>query len=325
MFSAQELNAAADFVHQYVAPTPTIRWPLLEQATGLSLYVKHENHTRLGAFKLRGGLTFCRYLSQSTQIINGIISATRGNHGQSLAYAASVFGLRATIIVPFGNSPEKNAAIQALGAEVIEHGDDFQDAADFARQKAIEDDLVMVPPFHPELVRGVASYGVELFTAIENLDRVYVPIGMGSGICSLITARDALGLKTDIIGVVANGADAVRQSFYKGEICETKTAVTFADGVACRKPDPAAFDIINRGASDIVAVSDDDIKQAMRLLFSATHNVAEGAGAAALAAVIADKNRAIGKKSAIILSGANIDRDVYADILQGSHQNEPEI
>jgi threonine dehydratase len=325
MFSAQELNDAADFVHQYVAPTPTIRWPLLEQATGLSLYVKHENHTRLGAFKLRGGLTFCRYLSQSTQIINGIISATRGNHGQSLAYAASVFGLRATIIVPFGNSPEKNAAIQALGAEVIEHGDDFQDAADFARQKAIEDDLVMVPPFHPELVRGVASYGVELFTAIENLDRVYVPIGMGSGICSLITARDALGLKTDIIGVVANGADAVRQSFYKGEICETKTAVTFADGVACRKPDPSAFDIINRGASDIVAVSDDDIKQAMRLLFSATHNVAEGAGAAALAAVIADKNRAIGKKSAIILSGANIDRDVYADILQGSHQNEPEI
>lgn len=325
MFSAQELNAAADFVHQYVAPTPTIRWPLLEQATGLSLYVKHENHTRLGAFKLRGGLTFCRYLSQSTQIINGIISATRGNHGQSLAYAASVFGLRATIIVPFGNSPEKNAAIQALGAEVIEYGDDFQDAADFARQKAIEDDLVMVPPFHPELVRGVASYGVELFTAIENLDRVYVPIGMGSGICSLITARDALGLKTDIIGVVANGADAVRQSFYKGEICETKTAVTFADGVACRKPDPSAFDIINRGASDIVAVSDDDIKQAMRLIFSATHNVAEGAGAAALAAVIADKNRAIGKKSAIILSGANIDRDVYADILQGSHQNEPEI
>jgi threonine dehydratase len=325
MFSAQELNAAADFVHQYVAPTPTIRWPLLEQATGLSLYVKHENHTRLGAFKLRGGLTFCRYLSQSTQIINGIISATRGNHGQSLAYAASVFGLRATIIVPFGNSREKNAAMQALGAEVIEHGDDFQDAADFARQKAIEDDLVMVPPFHPELVRGVASYGVELFTAIENLDRVYVPIGMGSGICSLITARDALGLKTDIIGVVANGADAVRQSFYKGEICETKTAVTFADGVACRKPDPSAFDIINRGASDIVAVSDDDIKQAMRLLFSATHNVAEGAGAAALAAVIADKNRAIGKKSAIILSGANIDRDVYADILQGSHQNEPEI
>jgi threonine dehydratase len=325
MFSAQELNDAADFVHQYVAPTPTIRWPLLEQATGLSLYVKHENHTRLGAFKLRGGLTFCRYLSQSTQIINGIISATRGNHGQSLAYAASVFGFRATIIVPFGNSPEKNAAIQALGAEVIEHGDDFQDAADFARQKAIEDDLVMVPPFHPELVRGVASYGVELFTAIENLDRVYVPVGMGSGICSLITARDALGLKTDIIGVVANGADAVRQSFYKGEICETKTAVTFADGVACRKPDPSAFDIINRGASDIVAVSDDDIKQAMRLLFSATHNVAEGAGAAALAAVIADKNRAIGKKSAIILSGANIDRDVYADILQGSHQNEPEI
>lgn len=325
MFTARELTDAADFVHEYVAPTPTIRWPLLDRATGLSIYVKHENHTRLGAFKVRGGLTFCRYLSRSTQIINGIISATRGNHGQSLAYAASVFGLRATIIVPFGNSLEKNASMRALGADVIEHGDDFQGAADFARQKAVEDDLVMVPPFHPELVRGVASYGIEMFSAIEKLDRVYVPIGMGSGICSLITARDALGLKTEIIGVVATGADAVRQSFYKGEICETGTAVTFADGVACRKPDPSAFEIIKRGAADIIAVSDDQIKQAMRLYFSATHNLTEGAGACALAAIIADKNRAIGKKNAVILSGANIDRDAYAEILQESNEDEPEI
>ncbi|AUG52690.1 threonine dehydratase [Thalassospira marina] len=325
MFTARELMDAAEFVHGYVAPTPAIRWPLIERATGLSIYVKHENHTRLGAFKVRGGLTFCRYLSRSTQIINGIISATRGNHGQSLAYAASVFGLRATIIVPHGNSREKNASMRALGADVIEHGDDFQDAADFARQKAVEDDLVMVPPFHPELVRGVASYGMELFGDVEDIDRIYVPIGMGSGICSLITARDALGLKTEIIGVVATGADAVRQSFLKGEICETASANTFADGVACRKPDPAAFAIIKNGAADIIAVSDDEIMQAMRLYFSATHNLAEGAGAAALAGVVADRKRAIGKKNAVILSGANIDRDIYAEILQGSSPDEPEI
>ena len=325
MFTARELGEAADFVHEYVAPTPTIRWPLIERATGLSIYVKHENHTRLGAFKLRGGLTFCRSLSRSMQVVNGIISATRGNHGQSLAFAASVFGLRATIIVPHGNSREKNAAMRALGADVIEQGDDFQDAADFARQQAVEDDLIMVPPFHPELVRGVASYAMELFGDVDNLDRVYVPVGMGSGICSLITARDALGLKTEIIGVVAKGADALQQSFLKGEIHETATAKTFADGVACRKPDPASFEIIKKGAADIIAVSDDDIMQAMRLYFSATHNVAEGAGAAALAGVIADRARAIGRKNAVILSGANIDRDMYAEILLGSNRNEPEI
>ncbi|OKH89697.1 threonine dehydratase [Thalassospira sp. TSL5-1] len=325
MFTVRELTEAADFVHDYVPPTPTIRWSLIERATGLSIYVKHENHTRLGAFKVRGGLTFCRSLSRSMQVVNGIISATRGNHGQSLAFAASVFGLRATIIVPHGNSREKNAAMRALGADVIEHGDDFQDAADFARQKAAEDDLIMVPPFHPELVRGVASYAMELFGAVDNLDRVYVPIGMGSGICSLITARDALGLKTEIIGVVATGADAVRQSFLCGEICETATANTFADGVACRKPDPTSFEIIKKGAADIIAVSDEDIMQAMRLYFSATHNVAEGAGAAALAGLMADRARAIGKKNAVILSGANIDRDMYAEILQGSNRDEPEI
>ncbi|MEQ8391694.1 MAG: threonine dehydratase [Thalassospira sp.] len=317
MFSLAELRDAADFVHQYVAPTPTIQWPMLDRATGLSLYVKHENHTRLGAFKIRGGLTFCRYLGTSVEVNRGLISATRGNHGQSLAHAASRFGMAATIIVPHGNSVEKNGAMRAWGAEVIEHGDDFQEAAEYAFSYASRTDLVMVPPFHRELVRGVASYGLELFDDIKRLDRVYVPVGMGSGICSLITARDALGLKTEIIGVVAKGADAVRQSFIAGKVIQMPSAKTFADGVACRSPDAAAFEIIKAGAADIVAVDDDQIANAMRLYFSSCHTLAEGAGALPLAAAMADRDENIGKKVALILTGANIDRADYARILSG--------
>lgn len=320
MFNLTELREAADFVHQYVAPTPTIQWPLLDRATGLSLHVKHENHTRLGAFKIRGGVTFCRYVAKSVDVNRGIISATRGNHGQSLAHAASRFGMSATIIVPYGNSVEKNAAMRAWGAEVIEHGHDFQEAAEHAKALAAQEDLVMVPAFHREIVRGVASYGLELFDAIAGLDRVYVPVGMGSGICSLITARDALGLKAEIVGVVASGADAVRQSFLTGEVVCTPTADTFADGVACRSPDPAALDIIKRGATDIVAVSDDQIKDAMRLYFSSCHTLAEGAGAVPLAAAIAQRESNIGKKVALILTGANIDRADYACILSGENK-----
>lgn len=320
MFNLTELREAAEFVHQYVAPTPTIQWPLLDRATGLSLHVKHENHTRLGAFKIRGGVTFCRYVAKSVDVNRGIISATRGNHGQSLAHAASRFGMSATIIVPYGNSVEKNAAMRAWGAEVIEHGHDFQEAAEHAKALAAQEDLVMVPAFHREIVRGVACYGLELFDAIVGLDRVYVPVGMGSGICSLITARDALGLKAEIVGVVASGADAVRQSFLTGEVVCTPTADTFADGVACRSPDPAAFDIIKRGATDIVAVSDDQIKDAMRLYFSSCHTLAEGAGAVPLAAAIAQRESNIGKKVALILTGANIDRADYASILSGENK-----
>ncbi|MFV1850775.1 MAG: threonine dehydratase [Thalassospira sp.] len=319
MFSLTELRDAATFVHKYVPPTPTIRWPLLDRATGLSLYVKHENHTRLGAFKVRGGLTFCKYLGSSVDLSRGIISATRGNHGQSLAHAASRLGMPATIIVPHGNSVEKNAAMRAWGAEVIEHGNDFQEAAEYAYECASKEDSFMVPPFHRELVRGVASYGLELFDETKGLDRVYVPVGMGSGICSLITARDALGLKTEIVGVVATGADAVRQSYKAGKIIQTATANTFADGVACRSPDPAAFEIITNGAADIVAVSDDQIADAMRLYFSSCHTLAEGAGAASLAAAISERDQNIGKKIAVVLTGANIDRADYARILSGEN------
>ena len=317
LFNLTELRDAADFVHQHVAPTPTIRWPLLDRATGLSLYVKHENHTKLGAFKVRGGLTFCRYLGNSVDVSRGVISATRGNHGQSIAHAASRFGMAATIVVPHGNSVEKNAAMRAWGAEVIEHGDDFQEAAEFAAKHATNEDLVMIPPFHRELVRGVATYGLELFDAVSGLDRVYVPVGMGSGICSLITARDALGLETEIIGVVASGADAIAQSFKAGKVVETAAARTFADGVACRSPNPSALDIILKGAADIVTVDEEQIRDAMRLYFSSCHTVAEGAGAVPLAAAIAGRDDNIGKKVAVILTGANIDRAEYARILAG--------
>ena len=320
MFSLTELRDAAAFVHNFVAPTPTIHWPLLDRATGLSLYVKHENHTRLGAFKIRGGLTFCRYLGRLPDTARGIVSATRGNHGQSLAHAASRFGMAATIIVPHGNSVEKNAAMRAWGAEVIEHGDDFQAAAEFAHSYAASEGAVMVPPFHPELVRGVASYGLELFYDIKGLDRVYVPVGMGSGICSLIAVRDALGLDTEIVGVVACGADAVRQSFLAGKVINTPVADTFADGVACRSPDPRVIEIITKGAADIVAVSDDQIADAMRLYFSCCHTLAEGAGAVPLAAAIAERDRNIGKKVALVLTGANIDRADFARILSGDER-----
>lgn len=317
LFDLTELRDAAEFVHQYVAPTPTIRWPLLDRATGLSLYVKHENHTKLGAFKVRGGLTFCRYLRDSVDVRRGVISATRGNHGQSIAHATSQFGMAATIVVPHGNSIENNAAMRAWGAEVIEHGDDFQEAAEFAALYAAREDLVMIPPFHRELIRGVASYGLELFEAVSGLDRIYVPVGMGSGICSLIAARDALGLDTEIIGVVARGADAVAQSFRAGKVIETAVAHTFADGVACRSPNPDALDIILKGAADIVAVSDDQIRDAIRLYFSSCHTIAEGAGAVPLAAAIAGRDGNIRKKVAVILSGANIDRADFARILTG--------
>ena len=317
LFDLAELRDAASFVRQYVAPTPTIRWPLLDRATGLSLYVKHENHTKLGAFKVRGGLTFCQHLMGSSDTRRGVISATRGNHGQSIAHAARQFGLTATIVVPHGNAVEKNAAMRAWGAEVIEHGDDFQAASEFAADCAAREDLIMIPPFHRELIRGVATYGLELFEQVAKLDRVYVPVGMGSGICSLITVRDALGLDTEIIGVVASGADAVAQSFRAGKIVETSAAHTFADGVACRSPNKDALDIILRGARDIVTVGDDQIRDAIRLYFSSCHTLAEGAGAVPLAAAIAAKQENINKKVAVILTGANIDRTEFARILAG--------
>lgn len=312
-----DIEDAAALVHQTMAPTPQICWPLLAARCGAEVWVKHENHTPTGAFKIRGGLTYMADLKAHEPGIRGVIAATRGNHGQSIALAAQKNGLAAIIVVPYGNSREKNLAMQAFGAELIEHGRDFQEAYDYARSLAAERRLHMVRSFDPRLVRGVASYGLELFRAVPDLDAVYVPIGLGSGIAATITVRDVLGLKTEIIGVVAENAPAYALSFAAGRAVATNSADTIADGVACRVPDEEALGVILAGAARVISVSDDEIVAAMRHLFADTHNVAEGAGAAALAGLLREKERMAGKRVAIIQSGGNVDSDVFARVLAG--------
>ena len=310
-----ELRAAAAAVRLTVPPTPLIRWPLLCEQAGAEVWVKHENHTPVGAFKLRGGLVYMENLRSDEPGVAGVIAATRGNHGQSVAFAAARAGLRSVIVVPQGNSLEKNAAMRALGAELIEHGADFQEAYEYAVDLAQAQSLHLVRSFDRSLVSGVASYAVELFEAAPALDAVYVPIGLGSGICGMIAARNALGLRTEVIGVVAAGAAAYALSFAAGRPIATETADTIADGVACRKPDPEALQIILQGASRVATVNDNEIRAAMRSLFSATHNAAEGAGAAAFAALSQEKARMAGRRIAVVLSGGNVDRDVFARVL----------
>jgi threonine dehydratase len=312
-----ELRAAAAIVHAHVAPTPQHEWPLLRERCGMQLWVKHENHTPVGAFKLRGGLVYLERLVAGGTRPRGVASATRGNHGQSIALAAGQHGLPVTIVVPHGNSREKNAAMRALGAMLIEHGDDFQAAREHAQALAEQHGWHMVPSFHADLVAGVASYALELFDALPKLDAVLVPIGLGSGACGLIAARDALQLDTEIIGVVSDGAPAYALSLEAGRVIAHEVTTQLADGMACRLPEAAALQVLQRGLSQVVQVSDAEIAAAMRLLFECTHQVAEGAGAAALAA--AHKlPRLHGRRVALVLSGGNVDRDVYARILQES-------
>jgi threonine dehydratase len=313
-----EIRAAAAAVHRVMPPTPQIRWPLLCQRTGAEVWIKHENHTPAGAFKIRGGIVYMEELRRAEPDCAGVIAATRGNHGQSVAFGAARAGLRAVIVVPHGNSREKNAAMRALGAELVEHGNDFQEAFEYAAAMAEAQQLHFVRSFDSALISGVASYALELFEAVPALDAVYVPIGMGSGICGTIAVRNALGLKTEIIGVVAAGAPAYALSFAAGRPINTDAAETIADGVACRTPDPDAVRIILEGASRIVTVTDDEIRAAMQHLFSDTHNVAEGAGAAGLAALLQERSRMEGRRVALILSGGNVDRDVFAQTLAAS-------
>ncbi len=298
-------------------PTPQYSWPLINDAVGTEVWVKHENHAPTGAFKVRGGITLIDWVLREHPDARGICTATRGNHGQSQARAASAAGLRAKIYVPHGNSTEKNKAMRAYGAELIEVGHDFDEARGEALRAGAEEDLVFVPPFHNELVRGVATYAVELFNAVHDLDAVYVPIGCGSGVCGVIAARDALGLETEIIGVVSENAQTAKLSFETGSLVETDSAQTFADGVAVRVPVQEALDIYSAGAERIVAVSDDEIANAMRLLFRATHNVAEGAGAAPLAALVKERDAMIGRKTGVILTGGNIDTPWFQQVLEG--------
>jgi len=314
-FMRDEIEAAARIVYQSMAPTPQILWPLLSERAGCEVWVKHENHTPIGAFKLRGGLVYLHRLRQEHPKARGVIAATRGNHGQSLAWAAACAGLRAVIVVPEGNNPEKNAAMRALGAELIEHGDDYQEAAEHAASLAEGLGLQLAPAFHPWLVQGVATYALEFLRAVPDLDTVYVPIGMGSCICGMIAARDALGLDTRIVGVVAEGAPAYADSFWAETVMSTPTANTIADGLACRVPDPTAVAIIGDGADRVLTVSDDAILAAMRVYFTDTHNLAEGAGAAPLAALLAERDVNAGGKVGLVLSGGNADRALYLQAL----------
>jgi threonine dehydratase len=310
-----ELDAAADLVHRVVPPTPQYCWPLLSRRVGAELWVKHENHTPIGAFKLRGGLVYLDHIRRAEPGLPGVITATRGNHGQSIAFAAARLGLAATVVVPHGNSVEKNRAMAAWGARLVEAGHDFQAAYEHAIGLAETEGLHLVRTFHPMLVRGVASYGLELFRAVPDLDVVYVPIGQGSGISAVIAAREALGLRTEIVGVVAENAPAYALSFAAGAPVATNSADTIADGLAVRVPDPAALAVIGRGAARIVTVSEAEIRSAMRILYSDTHNLAEGAGAAALAAALNERPRLAGKRVAVIQSGGNIDRSLFAEVL----------
>lgn len=317
MFTRAELEAATAFVHAHMPPTPQYAWPLLAEAVGAKVWVKHENHTPTGAFKVRGAFTFIDWLRRTHPEAPGICTATRGNHGQGQAWAATAAGLRAKVYVPRGNSVEKNAAMRAFGAELIEFGDDFDAAREEAYRVAEAEGLFIVPPFHRELVRGVASYAYELLTAQPQLDTIYVPIGCGSGACGVISARDALGLKTKVVAVVSENAATAKLSFDAGRLVETTTAVTFADGMAVRVPVQEAFDVYSQGLDRILTVSDDDVAEAVRLYFHATHNVAEGAGAAPLAALCQEKERMAGKEVAVILCGGNIDTGWFRDVLQG--------
>ncbi|MBR0819748.1 threonine dehydratase [Bradyrhizobium liaoningense] len=311
MFDLTELKRAHAIVGLAVPATPARGWPLLAERLGTQVIVKHENHTPIGAFKVRGGLVYLERLKRERPNIPGIISATRGNHGQSLAFAASRHGVPAVIYVPRGNSVEKNRAMKAFGAELVEHGEDFQAAAEEAQRRAQFTGLHMVPSFHPDLVLGVATYALELFRAAPDLDVLYVPIGQGSGISGCIMARDLLGLKTEIVGVQSTEAPSYALSFAAGKVVTTKTSNTLADGMATRIPDADAFALIRKGAARIVQVSDDEVAAAIRAYWTDTHNLAEGAGAAALAAALQDKTKLSGKRVGLVLSGGNIDFDLF--------------
>ena len=317
LFALAELEAAAQLVHRIVPPTPQYAWPLLAKRTGCEVWVKHENHTLTCAFKVRGGVVYMDNLKRSRPNVTGVISATRGNHGQSIAFSASRAGISATIYVPYGNSADQNAAMRAFGATVVEFGRDFDEALAECHRVAREQDLHFIPPFNRDLVKGVATYAFELFRGVADLDTVYVPIGTGSGISGLITTRDLLGLRTEIVGVVARKAPAMALSFAAGKAVPTNSAQTFADGMATRDPRPEAVTIIKRGAARILQLGEDDIAEAVRAYFQDTHNVAEGAGAAPLAGLMQECARMTGKKVAVVLSGGNIDTSIYQRILAG--------
>jgi len=317
--SLTDLESAAAMIYKSMPPTPQYRWPLLEARAGTTVWVKHENHTPVGGFKIRGGLVYMDELCRTGPKPNGVISATRGNHGQSIGFAARQYSIPAAVVVPGGNSIEKNAAMRSLGVEIIEKGHDFQDACDIADEIAIARDWHRFPNFHPLLVRGVGTFALELFRAVPDLDTVYVPVGLGSGICGVIAARDALGLRTEVVAVVSASAPAFALSYEQGRIASHEVTTRVADGMACRTPIEPVLTVARNGAERVIRVSDEEVESAMRALFADTHNTAEGAGAAALAALLKEKEAMRGRKVAVVLSGGNVDSSQFATILQNTH------
>jgi threonine dehydratase len=319
-FTPEQVDAARRTVYAFMAPTPQYAWPLLEQRLGMKVWVKHENHTPAGAFKVRGGMTYFDGLTREQRGLAGVISATRGNHGQSVGWAARRYGLPATIVVPHGNSVEKNAAMRALGVTLLEHGEDFQEAREHARSLASQRGLHMIPSFHRDLVLGVMTYWLEFFESFERgtePDVVFVPVGQGSGFCAAAAARAFTGASSRLVGVVSAHATTYLDSWRAGRVVEAPVTTRLADGMACRIADEEALEVIRREADDIVTVSDEEVAAAMRILFADTHNVAEGAGAAGLAAAIAQADRWAGRSVGVSLSGGNVDSPVFAGVLSG--------
>jgi threonine dehydratase len=309
-----EIESAARLIYQSMPATPQYSWALLNARAGAEVWIKHENHTPVGAFKVRGGLVYMDWLRRERPEVETVVSATRGNHGQSMAFAAAQYGIRVVIVVPFGNSVEKNRAMRSLGAELIEFGEDFQAASEYAEELELENGWHRVPSFDLRLVTGVSTYALELFTACPALETIYVPIGMGSGVCGTIAARNALGLATKVVGVVSTHAPAYALSFAAGEVREHEACTLIADGVACRKPDATALDILMAGMDRVVMVHDDEVKEAMRACFADTHNVAEGAGAIGLAALLKDRATG-GQRVATVLTGGNVNSEVFGEVL----------
>jgi threonine dehydratase len=309
-----EIESAARLIYQSMPATPQYSWPLLNARAGAEVWVKHENHTPVGAFKVRGGLVYMDWLRRERPEVKTVVSATRGNHGQSMAFAAAQYGIRVVIVVPFGNSVEKNRAMRALGAELVESGEDFQAASEHAERLEQENGWHRVPSFDMKLVTGVATFALELFTVCRALDTIYVPIGMGSGVCGTIAVRNALGLATKVVGVVSAHAPAYALSVAAGEVREHEACTVIADGVACRRPDAVALQMLRAGMDRIVMVDDDEVKDAMRDYFANTHNVAEGAGAIGLAALLKDRAEG-GERVGTVLTGGNVNSEAFAEIL----------
>ncbi len=318
--SLDQIHEAQNLIYRSMPPTPQYTWPLINQRLGAEAWIKHENHTPVGAFKLRGAIVYATWLKQAQPSLTGVVAATRGNFGQGVAMAARILGLKSIIVVPHGNSVEKNRAMVAQGAELVQHGDDFQASLEFARAFAVERGFAVVESFHEQLVRGTATYALELFETAPPLDRIYVPIGMGSSICGVAAARNALKLQAEIIGVTSDACPAYALSFREHKLVEAPARTLIADGQACRTPSPQALELIWANVNRIVEVSDEEIAEAMGAYYQDTHNLAEGAGASSLAAALKEKSALDGKRVGIVLTGGNVDRETFIAAISGAFQ-----